>query len=281
VRKARPDLSRRRFPVGRVVVDLESDGLQPYDGSRPFLYGMEDENGTVVIIDRAVKGYRKTEEFRAFRRVVEDPRIEKIAHNAKFELKMLLHDGFTPRGRWHDTMIMAHLLNEYEKSISLKYLSRTYLGVSYEAEDTLKAWLKGAKRFFKKSLGREPNYSDVPRDITVPYLEEDLDNTMRLFWMWIEPIEEFFADVYAWELRLIPYVVQMEDAGVVVDRAYCIKTAKDMTRAMGRATDKCRALAGDEEFNPGSAPQVMAALTDRGCVPVSYTHLTLPTIYSV
>ena len=60
-----------------------------------------------------------------FKEVLESPHVDKIAHNAKFDLHWLrrYHKIFDYRGRWYDTMLMAHILDENRK-VGLKDLTR-------------------------------------------------------------------------------------------------------------------------------------------------------------
>ena len=246
------------FPTGKVVIDLETDGLDVYAGDRPFLYGAEDEEGNVLIVKRSDKRYG------LFKEIVEAEDIEKIAHNAKFELKMLGHDGMKPAGIWHDTMIMAHILNEYHDSISLKALARLYLDEDYKEEVRLKIWFKGANRAYAKHLNRKPNYSDIPKNMIEPYLEKDLDATMRLMWYFLPEVLKNYKDVYYRELELIKYVVQMEDSGIRIDVPYCIAKGKEFLKIMNEIKDWTQEHINDYEFNPGSNKQVGTILDSKG-----------------
>ena len=75
-------MSKLNFPNknDKVVVDFETNGLYPYDGSRPFIVGMEDESGHVVM----ARPHEK--KWNTFKRIIQSEEYEKICHNAKYEI---------------------------------------------------------------------------------------------------------------------------------------------------------------------------------------------------
>ena len=59
------------------------------------------------------------------------------------------------------------------------------------------------------------------------YLLNDLTYTYSLFEFYHPGIKTNFKELYKWELKLIPYLVDMEDAGVEIDIDYCLKVNKE------------------------------------------------------
>lgn len=198
------------FPIGKVVVDFETNGLSVYDGARPFIVGMEDEAGTVILAEIGTK------DWDIYKRICEDKTIEKICHNAKFEIKMSKHCGLNPAGKWHDTMALSVLINEY-MPLNLDFMARKNL--KDNSKGIISDWFKANKKSFKKQYLREPNYSDVPRDLLKKYLEGDLDKTLKLFWLWYPVIKrnKKLLALYDMEISLPFDVVRMEDRGVLCD----------------------------------------------------------------
>ena len=123
-----------------IVIDTETDGLQPSDGARIFKIGIEDEEGNVRIVERSNKrGWAWA------KALVENAQVDKVCHNVKFELRMFEHEGWKVAGVWHDTMLMAHILNEYEPSLSLEFLSRKYFPDNHKDQKPIKDWLRAER----------------------------------------------------------------------------------------------------------------------------------------
>lgn len=244
----------RSFPVGRCVIDFETDGLHPHDGARPFIVGMEDEAGNV-------RKYRPSDPGwdRVFKGIAEDSKIYKISQGTKFELKHCWHMGITPRGPWGDTMALAVLLDEYQR-INLDALSKRWLGD--ESKGVMQDWLKTNTRRLRKELDREPNYSDVPADVMEPYLEGDLDRTLRLMWKF-EHVERRFPELYKMETDLAWDIAAMEDRGIRIDLPYVEAEIRRLRPEMGRIESELIGMAG-VGFNPASHRELGEVMRSMG-----------------
>jgi len=239
------------FPYGRVVLDYETDGLKTELGARPFIAGMEDEAGRVVIArpdqsdwNRVIKG------------IIEDPKIEKICHGAKFEVKMSRAMGMNPRGKWHDTMALAVLINEYQR-LSLGWLSKTHFNDS--SKDVVKEWLAGNATRIMEEKDRPVNYTDVPKWLLEEYLEGDLDKTWRLFFLWYETVIKNHADLYEMETELVFDIAQMEEHGLWIDTEYSHKQIKKYIPVHKELQEEMLDIAG-VKFNPGSSKDLDSIL---------------------
>jgi len=244
--------NKKPFPYGKVVVDYETDGLDPYIGSRPFIAGLEDEAGNVIKARPGEPAWN-----RIVKPIIEDPNIEKVSHGSKFEIKMSKHSGMTPRGKFHDTMALAVLTNEYQR-LSLGWLSEKHL--KDKSKDIVQDWLKANARSIKKARGREPNYTDVPKWLLEKYLEGDLDKTLRLFWCWYDRVQKDNADLYEMETDLAYDIAEMEDHGIWIDMPFCIEQVKRFTPMRDELIQKMIDLAG-VKFNPGSRIQLDEVLS--------------------
>lgn len=296
------------WPRGKLVVDVETDGLSAYLGARPFLLGAEDEAGEVVIADLTGASPRHSAPALAarIRRAVEDPHVTKVAHSAKFEIAMFKSLGWRPRGRWYDTMQMAPLHNEYEPSVSLKALAHKYHGSEHPEEQEIKRWLAQQNRIrraearadYRMHVGRPgraplteaqkeeleaalarvptPTFKDfyvsgrANRDLMLSYLEKDLDDTLRLLWFYLPEMEDLYRPVFRVEMALPPVVQRMEEAGLPVDVPYAREKLDEYECAAAVQQDRMFRLAG-ERFNPQSPPQLLRVLNGNG-VDVSDTR---------
>lgn len=238
-----------------IALDFETTGLHPYDGSRPFIVGMEDEDGTVVIAEYKKKGWD------IFEKIIQDPNITKLCHNAKFEIKMARHLGLKPAGKFHDTMALAVLVNEYQP-INLGDLSIKHF--KDFSKDMVKQWMQDNKSL-QRQLNREFTYRDVPKEILIKYLEGDLDKTLKLFWLFYPYIQrnKKLLALYNMETDLAYDIAEMEDNGVKVDLDKCMKYIKKYSKAQEEVEKKIYKVLG-KEINLGSSKQLGAELKRLG-----------------
>mgnify|MGYP001568658304 CR=1 FL=1 len=247
IRGARP------FPFGRVTIDYETPGLSPYAAVRPFICGLEDEGGNVILTRPGDGNWWKVP------KIIQDPNIEKVAHGSKFELKHSYHMGYIPRGKWHDTMGKAVFVDEYQK-INLGALSSRYL--KDDTKDIVKKWLEENGRRIRRETGRDPNYTDVPPELLETYLEGDLDKTLRLDNLW-RHVETDFKQLYEMEIDLSHDLARMEDHGLHLDLAYVEKQIIALRPEMLRLEQELWAMAG-VRFNPDSPRELSYILETMG-----------------
>lgn len=98
-------------------------------------------------------------EINKLKNILENPAIEKIFHNAKFDMHMLRNVGIQLKGKVHDTMLIAKLVNENRKSFTLMSLAEEYKGiVDFEYMVDL----------YKKTY-KCVDYSKIPRELMTQY----------------------------------------------------------------------------------------------------------------
>ncbi|MDZ4290098.1 MAG: 5'-3' exonuclease H3TH domain-containing protein, partial [Prosthecobacter sp.] len=108
--------------------DTETTSLDPRDAAIVGIsFSWKAHEGWFTLFPRdKVEARQVLEEFRA---VFEDASrgAEKIAHNMKFDLSVLLAHGIDVKGPWFDPML-AHSLIEPEQRHNMDFLSEAYLG---------------------------------------------------------------------------------------------------------------------------------------------------------
>ncbi len=239
--------------------DFETDGLDPQRGARPFVMGMAFEDGEVLV---AEPGSR---DWDLMVGVIGDPAVAKTAHNKKFELKMCAQImGFEVGGVVHDSMIMAQLLDEYEKSLKLERLAERYIGGGTDNEKELSAWKKKAKKEYKEKFGREPTYRDIPRSLLLDYLRDDVVSALKLFYVFRDRVRDNFDEVYEWELRLPEVLAAMESRGLRVDLEYCGLKRRELHGIAHELLLKLKGDTDNQSFNPSSWQQVAKYMKTLG-----------------
>lgn len=169
-----------------MALDVETTGLDWYDD---VLHGIgirteEDQSGTYYTADSVPSFVREW---------LADPKVKKIGHNLHgFDAKVLTRAGFEIEGEFHDTMIVANLIDS-DQMLKLKSLTAKYLG-----EENLDR--KRALDRYMSSVGVNNVGSLCAKDLAHPdrphtkiiadYCVEDVDNTFTLFFELMKKLKE-------------------------------------------------------------------------------------------
>lgn len=134
--------------------------------------------------------------------------IEKIAHNLKYDLKVLMRYGIQLDGPLFDTMI-AHYLIQPESKQGMDFLAEYYLHYQPISIETL----------IGKKGKTQGNMGDLAPEAIVDYACEDADITYQLKQLFAPEIEkphlkELF---YNMEMPLVTILARMETEGVAID----------------------------------------------------------------
>ncbi|WP_128253414.1 DNA polymerase I [Falsirhodobacter deserti] len=184
--------------------------------------------------------------------VMEDPSILKIAHNAKYDCKMLARIGIHV-APVDDTMLMSYALhaglhNHGVDALSEQYLRHTPIPI------------KGLIGTGKSQI----TFDHVAIADATPYAAEDADITLR-FWEKFKPQlhRARVTTVYeTLERPLVPVLADMEMAGVRVDRETLSRMSGAFAQKMAMLEEEIHALAG-RPFNVGSPKQLGEILFDE------------------
>jgi DNA polymerase-1 len=174
-------------------------------------------------------------------------------------------------GKWHDGMLIAHTVNE-RRSVALKNVAQELLGdAAKDTQKDVKAWLTGERASRKKAAVEagteliEPNYSNVPLDLMVPYGLEDC-YLQRQVCDAYEPLLAQAPDlenVYRFELEVMDAVYGMEKRGLPVDEEGYRRLEVEVIDNLDSLEETVQRLAGTEGFNPKSSAQIIKALEAR------------------
>ena len=187
------------------------------------------------------------------RPIFENPQIEKVGHNLKFDLLVLRWHGIEVAGKLFDTMIAAFLAAP-DLRRSLDYLSQAMLGYKPVPISAL----IGEKGAEQRSM------SDVPLEELTEYAVEDADVTLQLSVLLRDMLEEKNqCELYEKaEYPLIPVLAAMEHAGIRVDAEVLRGLSESMASEIEAAALRIEELAG-EPFNLNSPSQLGTILFDK------------------
>jgi DNA polymerase-1 len=195
----------------------------------------------------------------------------KYAHNAKFDIEMLLQAGVEVRGVTFDTMIAAGLLS---KRMRLKDLAFYELHISEPMTNIEELIGRGAK---------QRSFAAVPIDQAAPYAAADADMTLRLVEALKpqlaahEQLHTLFSDV---EMPLLPILVEMERAGIWVDVGY-LRTLSTQLQERLQTYEQDIYNAAGKPFNINSGPQLNEVLFDILGLPTDGLRKTSTGRYSL
>ena len=234
-----------------VCFDTETTGL---DALNCEIVGLalswEKGKGFYVAMPKG-KEKETLEEFNPF---FQNKNIEKIAHNIKYDLKVLSQYGIKLEGPFFDTMI-AHYLHNPEGKHNMDYLAELYLNYKPISIETL----------IGKKGKNQLNMGDLEPDQITDYACEDADITFQLKQLFEKEIQKpHLKDLfYNMEMPLTEVLCDMEIEGINLDVAMLEKFSDELNSELIELEDKVKNLAGNHEFNLDSPRQLGEILFDH------------------
>jgi DNA polymerase-1 len=245
----------------RLALDVETTGLDPMTAD---LVGVsltpEVGKGYYVPVGHQGDGNIPSNEATAvLRPLLEDPAVEKYAHNGKYDLEILSRHGIEVQNLAFDTMVASYLLNPGRRSNRLKDLSFSLLGL----EMTPITALIGTGR-------SQVTMAQVPIPAAAAYSGADVDITLRLGDLLSPELDKMklsalFQEV---EMPLVPILLDMEMAGVALDTDFLLSMSTDFYQRMQEVEADIHRLAG-HPFNLNSTQQLGRVLFEELGLPAS------------
>ncbi len=242
--------------AGVVALDTETDGL---DAMRAALVGFSlavaPGRACYVPLRHELLGEQiSLDSARAILSpLLADVRVLKVLQNAKFDMMVLGHAGFSAIAPVDDTMVMSHCMEAGGHGHGMDELSRLHLGhtpISFDA-------VTGTGR-------NRLTFAEVSLDRATAYAAEDADVTLRL-WHALHPRLRGAKSLALYEQverRLIPILLEMERAGIKVDELDLRRMSGDFAQRMTGMEAEIHHLAR-RAFNVASAKQLGEVLFDE------------------
>ncbi len=233
------------IPVGHVEPDISSNGEELF---------VEQKRGDTTKL-RAFVQPDKAAVLNILKPLLENPLIEKVGQNIKYDYIVLAREGIFMQGIAFDTMIASYLLNPSGRGHGL---------------DQIALDLLGHKNITYKEVSSEvKNFSEVDIEKAVDYACEDADITLLAHDILRKKIEENHLEklMQTIEMPLIRVLADMEMNGIKVDKDKLITLSKRFEHELGEIEQKIFAIAGDK-FNINSSQQLGHILFERLKLPV-------------
>lgn len=228
-----------------VCFDTETNNIESLEAE---LVGMsfcfkEKEAYYVVCPEDQKESQAIVDQFRPF---FESDKIEKIAHNIKYDLQVLKNYAVEIHEPTFDTMI-AHYLIQPESKQGMDFLSEYYLNYKPISIETL----------LGKKGKNQGNMRDLDPKEIVDYASEDADITFQLYKLFHPEIQkEHLKDLfYKMEMPLVKILAKMEREGIAIDIPHLNKFSKQLEEESTNLEKEIKAMAGTE-FNLDSPKQL-------------------------
>lgn len=236
-----PNVVRRWVGKGKKAVPVDL----------PFCISICDGVNCYTLYDTLENKYMN---LRKLAPLFEDPTIEKIAHNAKFDMHMFANAGLRIVGKIHDTVVISKLANENRYSFTLWDLAEKLPNGIVKFEYMVDAYKKSAKI---------SDYRQIPRELLNEYANADVWNCFQVFLVeYAKLIEDELLDLYATELELMIALYAMERYGMGADTSY----ENELKEALQTIVDTAEAKIYSEvgTFNINSGQQLYKILLGMG-----------------
>ena len=245
------------------ALDTETDNLD-YMAANLVGISFALENGEAAYLPLqldylgAPKTLEKTTALTLLKPVLENPTIQKVGQNFKYDLTIFARNGIDVQGVAFDTMLESYVLNSTGRH-NMDDLAKRYLG-----HQTIS---------FEEIAGKGKNqltFNQIPLEQAAEYAAEDADVTMKLqqvLWEKLskEPtLEKLFKEM---ELPLLGVLSRMERRGVLIDSDALFLQSNEIANRLSELEEQAYVLAG-QPFNLASTKQLQEILFDKLGLPV-------------
>lgn len=245
------------------ALDTETDNLD-YMAANLVGISFALENGEAAYLPLqldylgAPKTLEKTTALTLLKPVLENPAIQKVGQNFKYDLTIFARNGIDVQGVAFDTMLESYVLNSTGRH-NMDDLAKRYLG-----HQTIS---------FEEIAGKGKNqltFNQIPLEKAAEYAAEDADVTMKLqqvLWEKLskEPtLKKLFKEM---ELPLLGVLSRMERRGVLIDSDALFLQSNEIANRLSELEEQAYVLAG-QPFNLASTKQLQEILFDKLGLPV-------------
>ncbi len=250
--KDRKELLDQLQKSERFAFDTETTGTNPHFARLiGIAFSTGPKKGTYLPLPEDAE--QRKEILEAFRAPLEDPDIEKVGHNIKYDVSVLRWEDIRVQGRLWDPMIV-HYLVDPDSRHKLDLLAESYLSYRPVPIESL----------IGKKGKHQGNMADLDPEEVYPYACEDADICQRLLDSLMPELEEVKAvELYkSIEAPLIKVLSEMEFQGVKIDKGALEELSKDQKERIDALEREIHELAG-VAFNVNSPKQLGEVLFDR------------------
>lgn len=253
--KERQELINKILSSDEFVFDTETTGLNPISDEIVGL-AFSVKPGEAFYVPMPEDQAETGKIMKEFQPVFSSDRV-KIAHNLKFDYKVLKHYDISISEPFYDTML-GHYIAYSSARHKMDLLAENYL--NYQP--------KPIEELIGKKGPRQKSMRSVPIDKVTEYAGEDADITLQLKPIIEKQVKErsdgtILKNI---ELPLIPVLAEMEWEGIQVDKDFLKSYSDELGEEVKTITASVYKIAG-AEFNLDSPKQLGTIL---------FEHMKLP-----
>ena len=179
-----------------------------------------------------------------------NPKIGKVAHNAKYDYIVLAQHGLAASPLTFDTMLAEFIVDPSSRNLGLKNLASVKLGEEMTHIEALIG--KGKKQI---------SMADVAIESVAPYAVADAETTLRLMPLEEKELKRVNGEKLLEEidLPLTPVLAEMEMTGISLDLPFFAEMNKELTKRLSQIEKKVFDSVG-KPFNINSTQQLSDVL---------------------
>ncbi|MEP7135414.1 MAG: DNA polymerase I, partial [Chloroflexota bacterium] len=179
-----------------------------------------------------------------------DPKIGKVAHNAKYDYIILAKAGLIVSPLTFDTMLAEFIIDPSSRNLGLKNLAFVKLGEEMTHIEELIG--KGKKQI---------SMAEVAIESVAPYAIADAETTLRLMPIAEKELKRVNGEKLLQEidLPLTPVLAAMEMTGIMLDLPFFEQMSKELSKRLGEIEKQVYEMVG-KPFNINSTQQLSDVL---------------------
>jgi DNA polymerase-1 len=190
--------------------------------------------------------------------LLRDPAVPKAGHNIKYDWQVLRRVGVELGGVVYDSMLASFVLDPGRRSHGIDTLSLEHLGRTM--------------RIYSDLTGKGKNqipFAEVPVSAAAQYCGGDSAAVLELHEFFAAALRDMGLErlLASIEMPLVPVLVDMEWAGIAIDRAVFTRLSGELTRDMGALEAHIGEAAG-YAVNLNSPKQLATLLFEKLQLPV-------------
>ncbi|MDR9498213.1 MAG: DNA polymerase I [Hydrogenovibrio sp.] len=258
--------------AGRFAIDTETTSLRAMQAEivgLSFAWAEQTDSGQYKIhaaylplahdYEGAPKQLDKADALAAIRPLLEDPNIQKIGQNLKYDWHVFKNAGITLDGIAFDTMLESYCHNS--------------TATRHNMDDLAQFYLQKATVHFADIAGKgkkQKTFNQIEIEPAAAYAAEDADITLQLhltLWEKLQADDALKAVFSEIEMPLLPVLAQMEHTGVLIDRQMLADHSYELDQKLTQLKHTAHECAG-VEFNLNSSKQLQEVLFERMEIPV-------------
>ena len=258
-------IAAHRMPKEVVRRYIKSKSSKDIPNDFPFCISLCDGKHSYFVYDDIMNGYK---ELRKLEPLLGDATIDKVAHNANFDLHMLANAKVQLRGRIHDTMYASKLARANAFTHRLFDIAKECDNL-YRFDEATKSEVKRFHPVLQyermldayKAQNKITDYRQFPHDLMTNYTGGDTWNDCQIFGYLYPLLTELGLEaLYDKECAVGKIAYWAEREGIPTDPEYKDILIPELIKEVEEAGQEVYTIAGGM-FNMNSGAQVAEVLT--------------------